>query len=131
MSPGLSRSFILHWGIFAIALVFFAPAAAAPAGPIVSISPQTGNITVFDPTTLQPIPQFPATDGGSGMLNTILWAVFSILVGTSLGIVGMRAGRITMGVAVGLVCAVLGKCRGCMRARMLIKPSGVQCGPRS
>jgi hypothetical protein len=121
MSPDTFKSLFLQWNIIAIGLVFLAlvqRAAALPAGPIVTTVPNTGNLTVFDPTTLQPIPQFPATDGGSGMLNKIIWALFGILVGAPLGVVGVRAGRIATGVAVGFVGVVSGEPAGCMRARV-------------
>ncbi|KAF8518213.1 hypothetical protein JB92DRAFT_2903871 [Gautieria morchelliformis] len=106
MSPGLSRSLILYWNTLALvllSLVHLRIAAAAPTGPIVHTSPDTGNTTVVDPTTQQLIPQFAATDGGAGMLNKILWATFGSLVGGPLGVGGVRAGSVATGAGVGFV----------------------------
>lgn len=98
--------------ILAIALVALARlqcGAGAPVGPIITTLPGTGNITVVNPSTHQPIPQFPATDGGSGMVNPILWAVYCSVVGVPLGVGGLRAGRIAIGTGVGFASVVLGE----------------------
>lgn len=116
MYPGTLKSLILHGNNLAVAIVLLVrlqTAAATPAGAIVTTLPGSGgNLTVFDPTTLQPISQFPATDGGSGMLNTIIWSLFGILVGAPLGLGGVRAGRLATGMAVGFVGVVSGKSWG-------------------
>ena len=114
MYPGTLKSLVLHGNnlvVVVVLLVRLQTAAAAP-GAIVTTLPGSGNLTVFDPTTLQPIPQFPATDGGSGMLNTIIWSLFGILVGAPLGLGGVRAGRLATGTAVGFVGVVSGKSWG-------------------
>lgn len=108
MSPRSSKSVVLRRNILAIVLLACLHDAAG-AAPIITILPGTKNITVVDPTTHQLIPQFPATDGGSGVLNPILWAIFGGIVGAPLGVGGVRAGRIATGSAFGFVGVVLGE----------------------
>ncbi|KAF8526010.1 hypothetical protein BU17DRAFT_40923 [Hysterangium stoloniferum] len=75
------------------------------ASPVIIISP-TGNISVVDSDTLHPIPQFSATDGGAGMVNSIIWITFSIVVALPMAVAGVRAGRITIGAAFGFAMAI-------------------------
>ncbi|KAF9448278.1 hypothetical protein P691DRAFT_669802 [Macrolepiota fuliginosa MF-IS2] len=68
----------------------------------------TGKLRAFNPTTLQPVAQGPATDGsGEGLgAPVIIWMVFTLLVGVPLSLVGFRGWRISTGVGIGLVIAV-------------------------
>jgi len=112
-SLSLCRKFRAGFIFFISCLLFLlgllpARAAAAPAGPLIDTDPGTGNLTIFDPTTSPPtlIPQFPATDAGSGKLVTILWVLFGIVVGAPMGVFGIRGGRLSTGAACGLVATV-------------------------
>ncbi|KAF9463602.1 hypothetical protein BDZ94DRAFT_1192729 [Collybia nuda] len=68
----------------------------------------TGELQVFNPTTRQPIPQGPATDGGGANFNiaALIWVVFTFLVGLPMSFAGIRGWRFTTGVGIGLSGAV-------------------------
>ena len=72
------------------------------------ISSSSGNISVFDPVTDQPIAQGAATDGaGSGFdIPAVLWIVAGFVIGAPLCVAGVKGGRLTSGVGVGLALAL-------------------------
>jgi len=84
-------------------------ATSEPASAVIIASPDPHNVTVVNALTGQRIAQFPATDGGSGIFNGVIWIVFSVIVGLPLGTVGVRMGRIATGAAVGLSMAFAGR----------------------
>ncbi|KAI5122195.1 hypothetical protein M0805_002684 [Coniferiporia weirii] len=67
-----------------------------------------GTLKVLDPITTDEIPQGSASDGaGSGMnLPAILWMACAFVFGVPLAIAGVRLGRSTSGVGIGLALAV-------------------------
>jgi len=75
--------------------------------PVISYSPN-GSVSVLDPTTEEPIPQGPGTDGsGSNFsLPAVIWLVFLLVIGAPLAVAGIRGWRCTTGVAIGLVAIV-------------------------
>ena len=72
------------------------------------ISSSSGSISVFDPVTDQPIAQGAATDGaGSGFdIPAVLWIVAGFVIGPPLCAAGVKGGRLTSGVGVGLALAL-------------------------
>lgn len=70
----------------------------------------TGELQVFNPTTRQPIPQGPATDGGGAGFNVaaLIWIVFTFLVGLPMAFAGIRGWRFSTGIGIGLSGAVSG-----------------------
>lgn len=99
MQPGL---------LFYFLLCILSLSAALPASPVIDVDPVSGNVTVQDPDTGTVIPQFPATDGGAGILNGVIWIVFSALVALPFGIAGVRLGRLTVGAAIGVSASFCG-----------------------
>lgn len=75
--------------------------------PVISYS-SNGSVSVLDPTTEEPIPQGPGTDGsGSNFsLPAVIWLVFLLVIGVPLAVAGIRGWRCTTGVAIGLVAIV-------------------------
>jgi hypothetical protein len=67
-----------------------------------------GNITVFNSDTQQVIPQGPATDGAGSDFSpsSVVWIVFSFVIGGPLCLAGIRGARLTTGCALGLAGAV-------------------------
>ena len=65
-------------------------------------------INVTDPLTMAPIDQGDATDGsGSGFnVPAIVWVVWAFATGVPLMLAGIRLGRLTTGVAIGLAITV-------------------------
>src|SRR5690349_822643 len=61
-------------------------------GYILSNNTVTGELSAIDPSTLQLIPQGPATDGGGTGFNApaAIWVVFVLLVGLPLSFAGFR-----------------------------------------
>lgn len=100
-APGMQRRLFLCF----LTYINFRLSTALPASPIVGIDPLSGNVTFEDPDTGIDIPQFPATDGGAGVLNKVLWIIFAALVGLPLGVAGVRLGRLSTGAAMGLTAA--------------------------
>jgi len=85
-------------------------ALAPRTSPIINTNAGNGIIEVFDPTSHQPIPQAPASDGGGTGLTSsspaILWVVVCLLVGLPLAVAGVRGWRLTTGAALGLALGV-------------------------
>ena len=69
---------------------------------------ESGAIQILDPTTGDTIEQSSASDGsGDGMdLPALLWIVSAFLTGVPLLTIGLRLGRFTSGVGLGLGLAV-------------------------
>ncbi|KAL5532899.1 hypothetical protein ACEPAF_4673 [Sanghuangporus sanghuang] len=69
---------------------------------------ESGAVQISDPTTGDTVDQSPASDGsGDGMnLPAVLWIVFAFLIGFPLLTMGVRLGRFTSGVGLGLGLAV-------------------------
>ncbi|KIJ51354.1 hypothetical protein M422DRAFT_26773 [Sphaerobolus stellatus SS14] len=63
----------------------------------------TSVATTHTGSSLDTISQFLATDGGSGVLNRVVWIVFSAVVALPLGAAGVRLGRIVIGTTIGLI----------------------------
>ncbi|KAG6816596.1 hypothetical protein H0H87_004822 [Tephrocybe sp. NHM501043] len=72
------------------------------------INNSSGTPQIFNPTTQQFVPQGAATDGGGQGWDvpSIIWLVFSFVVGVPMAIAGIRLWRITTGVGIGLSAAV-------------------------
>lgn len=68
----------------------------------------TGTPLIFNPATMQPIPQGLATDGGGTDFSpaALLWLAFCFLVGVPMALAGIRGWRFTTGVGIGLAVAV-------------------------
>jgi len=75
--------------------------------PIISYS-SNGSVSILDPSTEEPIPQGPGTDGSGTnfSLPAIIWLVFLLVVGAPLAVAGIRGWRCTTGVATGLAAIV-------------------------
>ncbi|KAL5490057.1 hypothetical protein ACEPAI_4890 [Sanghuangporus weigelae] len=69
---------------------------------------ESGAVQISDPTTGDTVDQSPASDGsGDGMnLPALLWIIFAFLLGVPLLTMGVRLGRFTSGVGLGLGLAV-------------------------
>lgn len=74
------------------------------------IKPINGNVTIFDPTSQQRVPQGRPSDGGGVDFSApaVLWIAFCAIVGTPLSIAGVRGWKLTSGVGIGLSMAILG-----------------------
>lgn len=72
------------------------------------VSSTSGTVNVFDPVTRQPVAQGAATDGAGSDLDVpaVLWIIAAFIVGVPLAIAGVKGGRLTSGVGVGLGLAV-------------------------
>jgi len=93
----------------ALALVSAAPHSHTllpRAKPIISNS--SGTVEVFDPSTLSPIPQAPATDGGGSNFDppASIWIAFSLGIGIPMAFAGIRGWRLTTGAGIGLAVTV-------------------------
>ena len=104
----------LLWLLFfqALALVSAAPHSdilLPRANPI--ISNNSGTVEVFDPSTLSPIPQAPATDGGGSDFDppALIWIAFSLGIGIPMAFAGIRGWRLTTGTGIGLAVTICGK----------------------
>ncbi|KAG8708538.1 hypothetical protein FRC08_018836 [Ceratobasidium sp. 394] len=69
------------------------------------------SVSVFDDATGAPIPQVEASDGG-GLVNgrvfsapNIIWAIAAAVIGTPLGVAGVKLWRVTTALGVGLSLA--------------------------
>ncbi|TFY81360.1 hypothetical protein EWM64_g2655 [Hericium alpestre] len=84
------------------------PALIPRASPVVTSNPLNGSTEILDPSTKQPIPQGPGTDGsGSGFSPpAVLWIMYCVVVGCPLLVAGIRGWRFTTGAAVGLATGV-------------------------
>lgn len=66
-----------------------------------------GNITVQDSKTGDAVAQGLASDGaGEGSVIATLWAVYGLIIGIPLATTGLRLGRLTSGLGLGLALAV-------------------------
>ncbi|RDB24701.1 hypothetical protein Hypma_007448 [Hypsizygus marmoreus] len=117
MAAAQDRQRLLFWILF-IGLLTTALASPIVISPIpqTSLVPRskfvfknaTGVPQVFNPETLQPIPQGPATDGGGTNFNpaALMWLAFSFAIGTPMALAGVRGWRLTTGVGIGLSATV-------------------------
>ena len=76
------------------------------------LSNSSGTVVIYDPDTSTEIAQADASDGsGSGYdLPAILWIAMSFVLGVPLLLGGVRLGRITSGIGMGVGLSVAGRC---------------------
>lgn len=75
------------------------------------ITAENGTMYAIDPSTMEPVPQGPASDGSGVDLNAsaLIWLVWSFVVGVPLALAGIRFWRLTTAASLGIACVVCGK----------------------